>query len=543
MKEPHLDPRVRRAVPPTRIVWQDGAVSDASRLLANNWGQALAQAVPCCTLRGANASVLLDFGRELHGGLQLVTGATKENRTARLRLRLGESVSEAMGEPNNDHATHDFPITLPPMGSQEWGMTGFRFARLDLLDDMELPIVACRAMTLMRDLPPLGAFKCSDERLNRIWQVGADTVHLCLQDFVWDGIKRDRLVWIGDLHPEVAVVLSVWGALDIVPQSLDWVRDHTPLPEWMNGIGSYSMWWVLIQRDWFLNSGDRAYLEAQRAYLLGLLPLLIEQIQADGSVQWRGLQFLDWPSSENPAAVSAGLVALLAMTLRAGAELCAVLGEGTARERALSAAARLQIPTLPRESKQACALLALSGLHDAATVNAQSLARESLRGLSTFYGYYVLQARAAAGDYGGCLEVIRNYWGAMLDLGATSFWEDFDLSWAENAGRIDQLPEAGKSDLHRERGAYCYKGLRHSLCHGWAAGPTAWLSEHVLGLKPLSPGSTKVLCAPHLGDLEWAEGDYPTPHGLIHVHHKRTAAGGIETRIEAPQDVQVVRLP
>lgn len=40
-------------------------------------------------------------------------------------------------------------------------------------------------------------------------------------------------------------------------------------------------------------------------------------------------------------------------------------------------------------------------------------------------GYYILTARAMAGDYEGCLEAIREYWGGMLSLGATTFWEDF----------------------------------------------------------------------------------------------------------------------
>lgn len=534
-----IDPRIRRAVPPARIVWRQGEVENAEILLGNDWGQALVQGTPCCTLRGPGASLLLDFGRELHGGVQLITGPRKGYGPVRVRLRFGESVSEAMNEPPSHHSLRDFEVPLPLMASQEFGLTGFRFLRLDLLDDLELPLVVCRAMTLMRDLAPAGAFTCSDERLNRIWQTGADTVHLCLQDFVWDGVKRDRAVWIGDLHPETAVVSAVWGALDIVPESLDWARDHTPLPAWMNGIGSYSMWWVLLQRDWFHAHGNRDYLQAQRAYLLGLLPVLIAQIGPDGTVQWRGHAFLDWPSSANPDAVRAGLVALLAMTLRAGAELCAVLGETAARDEALAAAARLQTPPLPVESKQASALLALSGLYDAPSVNAQSLAREPLRGLSTFYGFYVLQARALAGDYAGCLEVIRRYWGAMLDLGATSFWEDFDLGWAENAGRIDELTPPGRHDVHAEYGDYCYKGLRHSLCHGWAAGPTAWLSEHVLGVRPLAPGCAKVLVTPHLADLEWAEGAYPTPRGVLRVRHERAPSGQIVSRIEAPPETEI----
>lgn len=27
----------------------------------------------------------------------------------------------------------------------------------------------------------------------------------------------------------------------------------------------------------------------------------------------------------------------------------------------------------------------------------------------------------------------------MLDLGATTFWEDFDINWKKNAARIDEL--------------------------------------------------------------------------------------------------------
>jgi alpha-L-rhamnosidase len=299
------------------------------------------------------------------------------------------------------------------------------------------------------------------------------------------------------------------------------------------------MWWIILQRDWYLAHGNLEYLQEQREYLTGLLPVLSEQIQPAGTVAWRGRLFLDWPSSDNPDAVHAGLTALLSLALKAGAELCGVLDETSAQEQALIAATRLQVPALPRPNKQASALLALSGLYDANEVNAQILASEPLRGLSTFYGYYVLQARAQAGDHAGCLEVLRRYWGAMLDLGATSFWEDFDLSWAENASRIDELVAEGTHDVHAEYGNYCYKGLRHSLCHGWAAGPTAWLSEHVLGVRPLEPGCRKILVQPHLCDLDWVEGTYPTPHGVIRLRHERQETGEITTRIEAPSGVEV----
>ena len=534
---------------PQRIPWQtDGAASpdNADALLQNNWGQALARAVPCCTMthRGEAPGILLDFGRELHGSLQLVTGPLVDNLPIRARLRFGESASEAMSEPNNDHALHDAVIFLTSMAAQEYSLTGFRFARLDLLDEGDvLPLVAARAITLMRPEPQIGSFRCSDERLNEIWQVGAHTVHLCMQDYVWDGCKRDRLVWLGDMHPEVSVISAVWGAHPIVPQSLDWVRDRTPLPEWMNGIHSYSMWWVLIQRDWFIHHGDREYLEAQRSYLTGLLGIFSAAVQEDGTTELDGWKFLDWPSSPFPAAVESGIRALLLMTLRAGVTLCEVLGEAESSSLCTSAAERLlkNPPPLPVESKQASSLLVLAELADSFAVNSEVLANEPLQGISTFYGYYVLQARAAAGDYSGALEVIRRYWGGMLDLGATSFWEHFDISWLKNAGRIDELPQSGMHDVHAEYGDYCFQGHRHSLCHGWAAGPTAWLSEHVLGFRPLEPGCSELQVVPHLEDLAWAEGTFPTPHGPVTVRHERRADGTVTSEIHAPAEVTVVR--
>lgn len=128
-----------------------------------------------------------------------------------------------------------------------------------------------------------------------------------------------------------------------------------------------------------------------------------------------------------------------------------------------------------------------------------------------------------------------------MDLGATTFWEDFDINWLENAGRIDELVPVGKKDVHGDYGDYCYRGYRHSLCHGWASGPTAWLSEHVLGIKIVEPGCKTVKIEPNLGQLSFVEGTYPTPYGLIQVKHIRNGKGKIETEITAPEQVKIIR--
>lgn len=541
----HIDPRRREYVLPTRIVWQtegDAAPLESAFLLISDTGQAPLESRPYCTIPRTDegSGLLLDFGRELNGGVQIVVGQASYG-PVQTRIRFGESVSEAMGEPNNDHTNHNLVFPLAAMGTQEVGNTGFRFVRLDFPAGVELHLVAVRAVSLMHPLDYLGTFECSDARLNKIWQTGAYTVHLCMQEYVWDGIKRDRLVWIGDLHPEAMVIASVFGAHPIVPATLDYQRDRSPLPEWMNGISSYSLWWILIQRDWYRYHGDLAYLEQQRGYLTDLLALISSKVDVQGCEHLDGMRFLEWPTSEDPTAINAGLQALTVLALQAGAELYTALSEGNAAADALSAAERAAgYERPPSASKQANALRVLAGTTDAEAANRAIFSHDPSRGLSTFYGYYVLQARALAGDYAGGLELLRTYWGGMLDMGATTFWEGFELDWIPNSAPIDELVPAGKRDIHGDFGGYCYEGLRHSLCHGWAAGPTAWLMEHVLGVAPASPGFATVTVTPHLAELTYARGTFPTPHGLIEVSHERRADGTVKTDLRLPAGVRVV---
>lgn len=128
----------------------------------------------------------------------------------------------------------------------------------------------------------------------------------------------------------------------------------------------------------------------------------------------------------------------------------------------------------------------------------------------------------------------------MLKLGATTFWEDFDVEWLKNAAPIDELPEEDQIDVHASYGGYCYQGYRHSFCHGWASGVTPWLSENVLGIRILKAGCRKVRIEPHLGSLQWAKGSYPTPYGDIFVCHRKKEDGSIETTVDAPVEIEIV---
>jgi hypothetical protein len=512
------DVRCRNYLSLQRIVANEGA-EGVAELVGSHERQAFFNGASKHCMLKPGGWLILDFGLEINGGIRLTT-APCEGRPIQVRVRFGESVSETCGQPSNDHAIHDWLYPIAGLGMTEIGNTGFRFVRIDLPQNAEkaLPVISIQAVATYRDLEYVGSFKCSDERLNQIWQTAAYTTHLNMQDYIYDGIKRDRLVWMGDLHLEIKIILSLFDDSKIIPDSLDFLRDRTPLPSFMNDISAYSCWWVVAQHDWYWHRGDLTYLRQQKEYLLALLTQLSGYIGTDGAEQLPGMRFLDWPSQANPAATHAGLHALMFSTMHCGERLCHDLNEPSAAEICRRARLRLRqhCPDVAGY-KQAAAMLTVSGLADAVQINRDVLSVNPLEGLSTFLGYYTLQARALAGDHAGALEVMRRYWGAMLDFGATTFWEDFDLRWTENAFRIDELPVPGKKDIHADFGNYCYKGLRHSLCHGWAGGPAAWMLEHLAGITILEPGAKRMRITPNLADLHWLEASFPTPYGPIKV--------------------------
>ncbi len=301
------------------------------------------------------------------------------------------------------------------------------------------------------------------------------------------------------------------------------------------------MWWILIQRDWYYYQGNLDYLKQQKEYMVALLHQLSTKIDADGKEILDGGRFLDWPSSENKEAIHAGLQSMMVMTFKAGVELCRILGDQETERLCRTSVEKLKkhVPEMAG-SKQAAALLSLSGLVSPEKSNAEVLAKDGVHKMSTFYGYYMLKARGQAGDYQGAIDNIREYWGSMLDLGATTFWEDFDIDWMKNAARIDEVVPEGKVDVHSSYGGYCYKQFRHSFCHGWASGPTSWLTQYVLGVNVLEPGCKKIKIEPHLGDLKWVKGTFPTPYGVVKIEHKKLTNGTIKTIFEAPKEVKIL---
>ena len=564
LSQEQVDPRTRTYVQPVRVVAVfDGtlygrrrSVQRAESLLGEKAGQVpergSSKKPEGCLLEnnGEAPGVLLDFGRELHGGVQIGT-SWNVLRGSKVRVRFGESVSEACCEltgdgkrGTNDHAIRDAEYLIPGEGTLTVGDTGFRFVRIDLVTPGRAEIEFVRAVSVMRPMTRRGTFASSDERLNRVFDTAVRTVHLCCQDFLWDGIKRDRLVWMGDTHPETMAILNVFGAADVLPRTFDFAMKTTdPDTEWMNHMSPYSLWFIRNIAEWYRFTGDVAYVRRHADYLRRTLRHLLTVMNEKGEWACSDRPFLDWPSQHDKIATMAGLQGLAAMAFRDGAELMEAAGDAAAAATSRAAVAKLaKLRPDAHGSKQAAAVLALAGLRDPKEMYAEVLGRNGHDGVSTFYGYYMLEAMSAAGENRRALDTVRDFWGAMLDVGATSFWENFDLAWTNNCYRLDQMPVAGKKDVHGDYGEFCYPSFRHSLCHGWSAGPAAWCINHVLGIRILEPGCRAVEVKPFLGDLAWAEGAMALPDGgAVKVRVEKAADGAPKTSVEAPDWVRIVR--
>lgn len=543
------DPRTRRYLVPKRIALTQGDVKNAESLLSEKTNQITLDPGNGCVLENhpfkPHAAILVDFGIEFPGSMRLMVWSVKgKHNRADVLVRFGESVSEAMTplfkkNTTNDHAIRDRVMNVGFLSSNETNESGYRFAYIELLEPRGLvEFKAIQGVFTYLDLDYKGSFECNDEKINKIWNTAAYTAHVNMQDYLWDGIKRDRLVWIGDMHTEVRSILATFGEQDVIKRSLDLVRDETPVGKWMNGMSSYSIWWLLIHHDLYRCTGNYEYLNEQRDYLKGLLSILVDCVDENGVEHMPNDRFIDWPSRGHDEAVHAGLQGLLRIALTSGDELLEILGESELAAKCGEAAERMlkHVPDCAG-SKQAASLLILSGIGDPKKLNDEVLTPGGAVGYSTFFGYYILAAKAIAGDLKTALEDMKTYWGGMLDMGATTFWEDFYVGWLKNAARIDEPVPEGKIDIHGAYGNFCYKNFRHSLCHGWASGPCPFLTYYVLGVRALSADIYEI--KPDLGGLEWVKGTVPTPYGIIEVSAKNED-GKLVVDYKAPEGITVI---
>lgn len=468
------------------------------------------------TFTKKGAYVILDFGKELCGGIRLITRAIGRDDLD-LRITLGESLSEAcsnLGEKNatNDHSPRDFNVRISNMSDLTFGMSGFRFARIELLTDS---FVLFRNIIAVNTLPVFekeGYIRTSDEQLNKIIDTAIYTLKLNFQNgYIWDGIKRDRLVWSGDLNQEIITSIYLFGDNKNITNSLSFLRKETPETEWINTIPTYSAWWVINLCDYCRLSGNRVYFEENKEYAKKVLKKINSFISDDGVMDFKlppdAMSFyLDWPTYETEDA----MIGTACLFIYAAKRYLAIEESENARAIIKKLVGYLEMSC---EFKQTRAFQILAGRN--ACGEDLFLEKDGASGFSTFMSYYILLADALA-EGKNMLSIIKEYFGGMLSRGATTFWEDFNIEWLDGSGRIDEFPKEGEKDIHGDYGAFCYKGFRHSLCHGWASGVLAFIIEYILGLQLQNGGDTYEII-PHTTGIHEIEAKLPLKKGWLSI--------------------------
>ncbi|MEV8537526.1 alpha-L-rhamnosidase C-terminal domain-containing protein [Streptomyces sp. NPDC051572] len=371
---------------------------------------------------------------------------------------------------------------------------------------------------------------------------------------ILDGAKRDRAIWSGDLNVEGPTVYDSTGRTDYLKGALQLLGSYRLSSGFVTGAlppqsaphtgaaiqgttgtysATYSMYWLLALESYYLYTGDTAFVQQEWPIAQAELAWNATQVDSRGLFVTDGSTGADWDFYDN---VKAGAVTeynlIYYKALLDGAQLATAAGQSTLAAQYTQRAATLKAAIntylfnsatgLYRISdtkttgvpQDANALAVLYGVAPAAN-HASILAALKTALWTTPYGPlpfssdagyspvispyasgYELQARLATGDTAGAESLLGTLWGHMASAGT-----DFTGTMWENVA-TDGSPGLGKST---------------SLAHGWSTAPTSALSGYVLGAQPVTAGYATWSVQPHPGDLTWAEGKVPTPHGALAV--------------------------
>ncbi|MWV46106.1 family 78 glycoside hydrolase catalytic domain [Paenibacillus sp. HJL G12] len=375
-----------------------------------------------------------------------------------------------------------------------------------------------------------GAFQCSDMMLNEIWNISRHTTRLCMEDTFVDCPSYEQVFWVGDSRNEALVNYYVFGALDIVKRCLNLVpgsKDMSPLyidqvpSGWSSVIPNWTFFWSIACLEYVEHANDRDFAMEIWPAVRFTLEHYLKNLNADGLLDMRGWNLLDWAPIDQP---NDGIVThqnlVLVLALKKAAELARIAGEDAEATKPWIQAAKTLSSAINAHLWEEGQQAYLDCIHsdgrrsDIFSMQTQVLAylsgvasgkRKEIVGSylldppssfvqigSPFMSFFYYEALAEAGRYEHMLNDIRFNYGQMLRYDATTCWEMYP-NFTENRANKDQLTR--------------------SHCHAWSAAPGYFLGRNILGVKRADPGWTRILVEPQPCDLVWARGSVPLPQG------------------------------
>ena len=375
-----------------------------------------------------------------------------------------------------------------------------------------------------------GSFRCSDEEINKIWDVAAYTMDLTTREFFMDGIKRDRWTWSGDAIQSYLMNYYLRFDTECVKRTIRQVRGKDPVTAHVNTIMDYTFYWFKSILDYYQYTGDVDFVREMWPRMVTLMDYVEGRLNVDGMAEgqsddWIFVDWVDFPMHKRGTLCFEQILLMKAMETMA---LCAkLLGINKSDYRVKSEELRNKIKQtfwsydlkayyhaiedgqmnrqITKFPNMFAILYGLAYEEERCEIMKSVMLNPDIPAITTPYmRFYELETLCLDGLQTQVLQEMRDYWGGMLREGATSFWEKYVPS------------ETGTQHL-----AMYGRPYGKSLCHAWGASPIYLLGKYYLGVRPTMPGYKEFEIRPSLGDLEWMEGDVPTPHGMIHVEMNR----------------------
>jgi alpha-L-rhamnosidase len=409
----------------------------------------------------------------------------------------------------------------------------FRYLRVAVRNvDSPFRIASAGVQEALYPVADRGVFACSDARLDHIYEIGRRTLHLCMEDRFMDCPWRERAQWVADARIQAIGAMYAFGdhllhrrflRQTALSQYPDGRIDPVGPGEWdvyspNNPIPGFVAIYIQSVLDYHIMTGDDILVAEVLPAVQKALGWLGTYGASEGGLLTNvpGWNFTDWAEglSGGNEGITAAVNLFYYQALKAAVKLADSLGNEAA---SASYGARAEMVAAAfdslfwnplrgvyvdavvdgeqgsRASQQVNTLALLAGIGSDArrmSISQRLLSDESLTQIgSPYFSYYLVEALAKIGRHQTALDYIRAKWGAMMDAGATSWWEEWH----------------GKT----------------SRCHAWSIAPTIWLPQQVLGVTAREPGFTCVNVCPSPCDLEWARGIVPTPAGDVVVYWQR----------------------
>lgn len=457
---------------------------------------------------------VLDFQSHRAGKLSFFLNAHGDNidSPARLSLTFGETPAD-VAQDLDDCKTWISSSWLPTdVVTVEWLPTSFtttrryafRFVRVKVIAlsqkfDISFADIVVRAESgvapaVFRNVAPLDS---GDYLLDQIDYISRVTLRDCMQDVFEDGPRRDQRLWLGDLRIQALVNYATFKNYDLVKRCLYMFAAyagpdgsipacifHRPtMQAGSDFIVDYSALFGPVVLDYAQASGDIDTARQLWPTVLGSIKAALSHLDPNTfsfscstSDHWK---FLDW---DEPLHRDAGMHGLLLYCCRQINSLACLLRETeplTETVYHMSSAMALESFRRPHTSEAGAfvsgpeqqvswlsqAWLALgraTSAEESRVALRAAMADENARRPLCPYGWSTMaEALMSVGLYDEAVELLKRYWGGMIQRGADTFWECYD-----------------EADAH----ASPYGDRRNnSYCHAWSVGPSYLLRTVMAG--------------------------------------------------------------